>query len=84
MDFVMIIGLLAGALTTVSLFPQVIKIYKTHSTKDLSVGMFLFFTLGVILWLIYGILENEMPIIVANGVTLVLSVMILASKIRYK
>jgi len=79
-----IVGSLAGVLTTVSFLPQVIKTYRSRSAKDLSLGMFLLFTLGVLAWLIYGIGINKLPIIAANGVTLVLAGMILAAKFRFK
>lgn len=79
-----LIGSLAGLLTTISFLPQVIKTYKSRSAKDLSLGMFLMFTLGVLAWLIYGIGINKLPIIAANSVTLVLAGMILTAKLRFK
>jgi len=79
-----LIGSLAGVLTTISFLPQVIKTYKSRCAKDLSLGMFLLFTLGVLMWLIYGIGINKLPIIIANGVTIVLAGMILAAKFRFK
>ncbi len=84
MDYITLIGLMGGTLTTISFFPQVIRIWKTHSTKDLSLGMFLLFSLGVILWLIYGILQNQLPVILSNAVTLVLAIIILIFKFIYK
>jgi MtN3 and saliva related transmembrane protein len=78
------IGSLAGLLTTVSLLPQIIKTYKSRSAKDLSLGMFLLFTLGVLMWFVYGIGINKLPIILANGVTLILAGMILIAKFRFK
>lgn len=84
MDYITLIGLMGGTLTTISFFPQVIRIWKTHSTKDLSLGMFLLFSLGVILWLIYGILQNQIPVILSNAVTLVLAIIILVFKFIYK
>ncbi|MFP4163206.1 MAG: SemiSWEET transporter [Chitinispirillaceae bacterium] len=79
-----ITGLAAGALTTASFLPQVIKTYRSRSAKDLSLGMFSLFTLGVFLWLIYGIAIKELPIIAANAVTFVLALSLLVSKFRYK
>ena len=64
--------------------PQVVKTWKSKSAGDLSLGMFLAFAAGVLLWLAYGILIGATPIIVANSVTLALAVAILAMKIRYK
>lgn len=65
-----IIGMLAGILTTVAFLPQVYRTWKLKSAKDLSLGMFLVFVTGIILWLIYGIIINNMPIIIANSFTL--------------
>lgn len=75
-------GSIAGILTTVSFFPQVYKTFKTRSAKDLSLFMFGLFTLGIIFWLIYGILINSRPVIISNSVTLVSSALILFFKIR--
>ena len=78
-----IIGLVAGFLTTVSLVPQVMKIWKTRSARDVSRKMFLAFCTGVALWLVYGILQREVPIILWNAVTLVLGLAILAMKLKF-
>ena len=78
-----IIGLVAGILTTSSLLPQLIRTLKTKSAKDLSLGMFLFFVLGIVCWLTYGIMVGEWPIIVANAITLVMGVILLVCKIRF-
>jgi MtN3 and saliva related transmembrane protein len=75
---------MAGTLTTVSFLPQVIKMYRTKNVKDLSIATFSIFSCGVFLWLIYGIVVGEWPIILANGMTLILSFMIIAMKIKYK
>lgn len=77
------IGLIAGLLTTTAFIPQILKIYRTKSGKDVSSRMFFIFSAGVALWLVYGILIGSVPIIVANVVTLILSVIILALKFRY-
>lgn len=77
------IGLVAAILTTTSFIPQVYKVYKTHKTEDLSLGMFLLFSLGVLLWFIYGLLLYSVPIILANLVTLLLTLYILVMKIKY-
>ena len=75
------IGLTAAACTTFSFLPQAIKTWRTHSAKDLSLGMFLIFVIGVALWLAYGLWLNDLPIILANLVTLVLAGSILLFKI---
>ncbi|NLG17003.1 MAG: SemiSWEET transporter [Fibrobacter sp.] len=84
MKLEILIGLMGGALTTISFLPQVIKVWRTHSTKDLSLIMFLLFSLGVLLWLIYGLILMDWPIIISNLVTLLLALTILAHKVRYK
>ena len=78
------IGLLAGTLTTAAFVPQVIKIWRTKHADDLSTQMFVIFTVGVALWLWFGVLTASLPVIVANSVTLALSVLILALKFHYR
>ena len=78
------IGFLAAFCTTFAFIPQAVKVWKTKSTKDISLYMFIIFTVGVFSWLIYGITISDMPIILANSVTLVLSLFILIYKIKYK
>lgn len=82
MDMTNLIGTLAGILTTIAFVPQVIKTWRTRSAQDISLFMFLLFSTGVLLWLIYGFVLGAMPIIIANGVTLALSLSILALKIH--
>jgi len=82
MDIVNITGSLAGGLTTIAFIPQVIRTWKTRSAQDISLFMFLLFSCGVMLWLIYGIMLQALPIILANGITLTLSTSILALKVR--
>ena len=83
MDLTTILGLAAAALTTIAFVPQFTKIWKSKSAKDVSLGMFIVFCTGVALWLVYGILLGEWPIMIANSVTLVLGVGILVMKIKY-
>lgn len=78
------IGLVAGLLTTTAFIPQVWKIYRTKSGKDISGRMFSLFSFGLVLWLVYGILLRSVPLILSNVVTLILSLTILALKIRYR
>ncbi len=84
MDSVMILGLTAGLLTTASFLPQVIKTWKTHSAKDLSYGMIILFISGISLWCLYGIWIESLPIILANAVTILFLVVLLAMKIWYE
>lgn len=76
------VGLVAGALTTASFVPQVIKTWRTRSAKDFSLPMLLLFTLGVGLWLVYGVMIGSRPVIVPNVITLVLTAYILSVKLR--
>jgi len=76
-----LLGYLAAVLTTLAFFPQVLKAFKTKSTKDMSLTMWLMLCIGVLCWLIYGIELGSGPIIVANAVTLVLAGAVLALKI---
>jgi MtN3 and saliva related transmembrane protein len=84
MDYVTMIGLAAAAITVVSLFPQLVRIWKTKSTKDISLGMFLLFCGGVFLWFVYGILMQDLPIIVANFLGFIQTLIILILKVKYK
>ncbi|MHB8427415.1 MAG: SemiSWEET transporter [Acidiferrobacterales bacterium] len=84
MEFANVFGFLAGTLTTIAFLPQAIKIWKTKSTKDISLGMFTLFVTGVFLWIVYGVGIGSVPVIIANTVTLVLAVTILVFKIKYK
>lgn len=84
METIDLIGILAGSLTTVSLVPQAWKIWKTRSADDISLGMFALFGVGVVLWMTYGVLIHAFPIILANGVTLVLTMVIIAMKWRFR
>jgi len=84
MDAVMMLGLIAGALTTVSFLPQLVKVWRSRSTRDISLTMYIVFTAGIFLWLLYGIFIESMPVILANAVTLTIALTILALKIRYR
>jgi MtN3 and saliva related transmembrane protein len=83
MDSVQVLGLTAGMLTTVSFLPQVVKTYRSRSAKDLSLIMFSVFCTGTVLWLIYGFLQADVPVIAANAVTTVLAASILVMKFRF-
>jgi len=77
-----LLGYAAAALTTCSFVPQAVLTLRTRDTRGISLGMYSAFTLGVALWLVYGWLLGEWPIIVANTVTLALAATILVTKIR--
>ena len=78
------IGFFAAFCTTIAFVPQAIKVYKSKSTKDISLYMFIIFTVGVLSWLLYGIIISNLPVILANAATLALSLFILIYKLRYK
>lgn len=81
---IQIIGIIAGMLTTIAFVPQVLKTWRSKSAKDLSLGMFSMFCAGVVLWLVYGISTKDLPIILANSFTLMLSLTLLYFKFSFK
>jgi MtN3 and saliva related transmembrane protein len=78
-----IIGTVAAICTTIAFVPQLARVWRRKSAADISLGMFLCFSFGVLLWLIYGIRIHSRPVIEANAATLVLSLAILLLKLRY-
>ena len=82
-NYTAVIGLIAGACTTISFLPQVIKIFRTRETKDISMIMYLILATGIFLWTIYGILIESLPVILANGISFVLASIVLILKIKY-
>jgi len=81
--YIGLIGILAAMCTTASFFPQIVKIFKTKHTKDLSMGMYLVLAVGVVCWLIYGISIGELPIILANSCTIILCLTVIIAKLKY-
>ena len=79
-----IIGFTAAFCTTASFLPQAIQTIKTKDTKGISLSMYSLFTFGTVLWLTFGIMSSNYPVAIANGITLVLALVILTYKIRYK
>ena len=82
MDYISIIGLTAAAIGGISLFPQVLKVLRTKSTKDISREMILLLAGSIFLWLIYGILLTNLPIIIANFFGFIQALIILFFKIK--
>jgi MtN3 and saliva related transmembrane protein len=78
-----LVGYAAGTLTTIAFLPQVVHVFQTKRADDLHWGMLLMFTLGILLWLIYGISLRLMPVILPNAVTLALQLAIIWLKVRY-
>lgn len=76
------LGLLAGTLTTIAFVPQVPKTWRTRSTHDISLGMFAIFVTGVSIWIVYGLIIADIPVILTNVATLALAGIILIFKIR--
>jgi MtN3 and saliva related transmembrane protein len=83
MSAVTIIGLLAAILTTSALIPQALRAWRTRSTGDLSLPAYLAYVTGIALWLVYGFILRDPPLIVANGVSLMLGLAILGLKLRH-
>lgn len=84
MTLIDIFGYIAAMLTTTAFAPQAILTWKTRSVDGISLGMYSMFTLGVTLWLIYGVLIQAWPVVAANTITLFLASFILGMKIRYR
>jgi MtN3 and saliva related transmembrane protein len=82
MTGVTLLGLLAATLTTIAFVPQVVKTWRTRSTHDISLGMFAILVPGMTAWLVYGALIGDLPLVLANAVTLGLAGTILIFKIR--
>lgn len=82
-EVVPLIGFVAAILTTIAFVPQLVRIWRTRSAKDISLAMYTLFTLGIVLWLVYGILIESWPLIAANCITLLLAGAVLVMKIRF-
>ena len=83
MNIKFIIGIIAATLTTISFVPQVIKAARSKKTTDLSLSMYVLFSAGVFLWMIYGIMLGELPIIVANSLALIMGLYLVFLKLKY-
>lgn len=84
MTYIDWIGTLGGIGTTVAFIPQMLKVWKNKETKDISLGMYLIYIFGIIMWLTYGILLNAYPIIIANIFSLIFASVVLIFKLKYK
>jgi len=84
MDSITLLGLIAGTLTTAGFLPQLIKAWKSHSTKDISLLMYVIICTGILLWLIFGLCIGSLPVIVANAATLLIAIAILILKIKFR
>lgn len=79
-----IIGFIAGILTTVAVLPQLIKSWKTKKVMDISPFMFVLLLGGVGMWVVYGIVKNDYPIILTNGISFLLNLSMLAIMLLYQ
>ncbi|MCX6742084.1 MAG: SemiSWEET transporter [Candidatus Pacearchaeota archaeon] len=84
MDWITILGLFAAFGTTIAFLPQAIKSIKSKKTNDVSLGMYSVYVIGIFLWLSYGILIKNLPIILANAITFILTLIVLVLKLKYK
>lgn len=82
MNFTDYIGTIAATLTTLAFIPQAIHSYKTRDLSGISLPMYSIFTTGVAMWLIYGLLKHDWPIIIANAITVCLAGMVMVLKIK--
>ncbi|MCA1904082.1 MAG: hypothetical protein CV045_01840 [Cyanobacteria bacterium M5B4] len=83
MNWIDVLGMVAATLSTLSFLPQVIKVWQTRSTKDLSTITLVSLNLGIFLWLVYGFLIQKAPVIIANAITLILTLTMLFLKRKY-
>jgi Uncharacterized conserved protein len=84
MDFTLILGLIAGFLTTVAYVPEVIKVFSTKDTKGISLMWLLTLLIGALLWFYYGVLIISIPVMAANGVSAFLILLLILLKIKYR
>ena len=77
-----IIGYIGAVLTTAAFLPQALRVIQTKQTRDISRNMYILLTVGICFWLVYGFMKNSVPILLANSVTLIFSVMILFYKLK--
>ncbi|PSU36519.1 hypothetical protein C9I99_05080 [Photobacterium lutimaris] len=78
------LGSVAAACTTLSFLPQVLHTIKTKDTEGISLTMYVLFVFGILCWLIYGLLSHDLPLMLGNGITLVLSSIVLLLKLKSK
>lgn len=83
MDIISILGFAAGTLTTIAFIPQVIKVYQTKETRDISLMMYVMLAAGLMLWLIYGFLLKSWPIILSNIIALIANIYLIYLKLKY-
>lgn len=77
------LGTVAGFFTTIAFLPQVLKVWRSRSARDISLGMYAILLVGIVCWVAYGWILSIWPVIIANGVTLVLVALVIAMKVRW-
>jgi MtN3 and saliva related transmembrane protein len=77
------IGFAAGATTTLAFLPQVLKVWRSRSVQDISLGMYLVITVGLALWVWYGFRTGSVPVMVGNGLILLQTILVLVAKIQF-
>ncbi|HLC68834.1 MAG TPA: SemiSWEET transporter [Candidatus Bilamarchaeaceae archaeon] len=83
-ESVTLLGYAAGTLTTIAFVPQVLKAWQSKSTRDISLSMTLILTTGIVLWFLYGLSINSLPIIFANAISFMLVLALLILKLKYQ
>lgn len=83
MNYIAVIGLIAGTCTTLSFLPQLLKTVRLKETRDLSLSMYVILATGLFLWATYGIFIKDIPVIIANSVSFILAAIIILLKIKY-
>ncbi|MEO8533896.1 MAG: SemiSWEET transporter [Flavobacterium sp.] len=84
MDFTNIVGLVAGTCITISVIPQILKVWKTKKVKEISLLTFSILTFGIAVWIFYGFLKNDLPIIITNSISLFLNLIMVYFIIYYE
>lgn len=82
--FIEIVGIVAGILTSVSMLPQLSKIFKDKKAGDISISMVIILMTGIACWIVYGILKNDLPIIFTNSFSFLVNVILLILSVRYE
>ncbi|MEO6174293.1 MAG: SemiSWEET transporter [Flavobacterium circumlabens] len=84
MDLINVVGLLAGTCVTLSVIPQILKVWKTKKVKEISLLTFSALTFGIAAWIVYGFLKNDLPIIITNSVSLFLNLIMVYFILYYE
>ena len=83
MNQITLLGLIAGTITSAGFIPQIIKVIQTKHAKDVALLQPVILSIGICLWFIYGLLQNDIAIIFANGFSLVCNLILVGLKVRY-